>query len=437
MAPHRRARAPRARLALRLLLPLALLASLRGAHAEAGGAPGVVVVDDDDDVGGGGDAPREDATVEEGGFARAGDSLRARVELLADRYRHYSEAAAARYATAMDPASLEEWVEDARAAAAKVASPEVRRAINDAYRPVFYPDEERAAYDGYHDGYHDDGYHDDGYHDDTASDDDDGDASFFQRWAPRRTWKNENEDENENVVGETILDAMRLAARGAKLAAPSAASAVDDTAGSVRDAGFAAASAARVSSNAEGEVESAANPALFATDADDRYDRYDRYDDDDDDVTDGSDWEVSAVSALRAGERVAAAARAMYEDNVSETQRAEAEAFARRFVSEALQRTMEMQARAPTWSVRVDPTGVASVRASAFLDNLVVARRLALERISANVKGGNEDTVAMGAVGGENAEEAFERAVVSELRAAEAVEAMEAFADREEERRRG
>ena len=53
------------------------------------------------------------------------------------------------------------------------------------------------------------------------------------------------------------------------------------------------------------------------------------------------------------------------------------------------------------------------------------------------VKGGNEDTVAMGAVGGENAEEAFERAVVSELRAAEAVEAMEAFADREEERRRG
>ena len=99
---------------------------------------------------------------------------------------------------------------------------------------------------------------------------------------------------------------------------------------------------------------------------------------------------------------------------------------------------MEMQARAPRgWSVRVDPTGVASVRASAFLDNLVVARRLALERISANVKGGNEDTVAMGAVGGENAEEAFERAVVSELRAAEAVEAMEAFADREEERRRG
>ena len=126
MAPHRRARAPRARLALRLLLPLALLASLRGARAEAGGAPGVVVVDDDD-VGGGGDAPRGDATVEEGGFARAGDSLRARVELLADRYRHYSEAAAARYATAMDPASLEEWVEDARAAAAKVASPEVRR----------------------------------------------------------------------------------------------------------------------------------------------------------------------------------------------------------------------------------------------------------------------------------------------------------------------
>ena len=62
MAPPRKsARAPRARLALRLLLPLALLASLRGARAEAGGAPGVVVVDDD-----GGDAPRgDDATVEE------------------------------------------------------------------------------------------------------------------------------------------------------------------------------------------------------------------------------------------------------------------------------------------------------------------------------------------------------------------------------------
>ena len=57
------------------------------------------------------------------------------------------------------------------------------------------------------------------------------------------------------------------------------------------------------------------------------------------------DWSVSAVSALRATERAGAAARAMYEDNVSETQRSAARAFARRFVSEALQTTLEMQAR--------------------------------------------------------------------------------------------
>ena len=443
MAPPRKsARAPRARLALRLLLPLALLASLRGARADAGGAPGVVVDDD-----GGDDAPRGDTTV--------GDSLRSRVELLADRYRRYSSDAAARYATSMDPASLREWVEDARAAAAKVASPERRRAMNDMYRPVFYPDErdeDRAAYGYDDDGYDDDGYYDgyyddDGYYDgdDTAGDDDDdtaGDASFFQRRAPRRIFRRRPDDNAaENVVGETILDAMRLAARGAKLAAPSAASAVGDAAGSARDAGFAA--AAQLASNeggilrldVTGESRNApTHPAAFATGGEGgtvhrSFPLSGKYDD-------GSDWEVSAVNALRAGERAAAAARAVYEDNVSEEHRVEAEAFARRFVSEALQRTVEMQARAPTWSVPVDPTGVASVRASAFLDNLRVARQIALERTSAKV-GGNEDARGTtGALGSRMDAEAasFERAVVSELRALEAVEAVEAVAKGEEKK---
>jgi hypothetical protein len=452
MAPPRKsARAPRARLALRLLLPLALLASLRGARADAGGAPGVVVVVDDD----GGDAPRGDAAVEEGGFARAGDSLRARVELLTDRYRRYSSDAAARYAASMDPASLREWVDDARAAAAKVASPEVRRAMNDMYRPVFYPDErdeDRAAYDDDDDGYDDDGYDDgyydgDGYYDDdTAGDDDDdtaGDASFFQRWAPRRIFsRRPDDDAAENVVGETILDAMRLAARGAKLAAPSAVKHVGDAAGAARDAGFAAASASASNeggilrlSDLTGESRNApTHPAAFATDGGGGtvHRSFPLSSSDDD----GSDWEVSAVNALRAGERAAAAARAVYEDNVSEEHRVEAEAFARRFVSEALQRTVEMQARAPTWSVPVDPTGVASVRASAFLDNLRVARQIALERQTAKV-GGNEDARwgTTGALGGRDVDAAsFERAVVSELRALEAVEAVEAVAKGEEKK---
>ena len=435
MAPPRKsARAPRARLALRLLIPLALLACLRGARAEAGGAPGVVVVDDD-----GGDAPRgDDATVEEGGFARVGDSLRARVELLADRYRRYSSDAAARYAASMDPASLREWVEDARAEAAEVTRPEVRRAINDMYRPVFYPDErheDRAAYDD------DDGY-DDGYDDGDGYDGDD--APFFQRWAPRRnfrhSWRPNDDAEEKNVVGETIFDAMRLAARGAKLAAPSAASAVDDAAGSARDAGFRAlgvhhgvsspSSSGAPTDDGGGGDEGGTVHRSFPLSSDDGSDSFPLSSDD------GSDWEVSAVHALRAGERAAAAARAVYEDNVSDEHRVEAEAFARRFVSEALRRTMEMQAKAPTWSARVDPTGVASVRASAFLDNLVVARRIALARASAKVEGNEDARGTTGATGGEGAEAAFERAVVSELRAAEAMEAVEAVAEGEEERRR-
>ena len=84
----------------------------------------------------------------------------------------------------------------------------------------------------------------------------------------------------------------------------------------------------------------------------------------------------------------------------------------------------------------VDPTGVASVRASAFLDNLRVARQIALERTSAKV-GGNEDARGTtGALGNRMDAEAasFERAVVSELRALEAVEAVEAVAKGEEKK---
>ena len=115
-------------LALRLLFPiLALVAS--GASAQVPrGAPMVV---------------EEDGVTRDPspGEIREVNSLRTRAVDLARRYQTYSEAAAERYSTAMDPDALEQWVEDARAAAQKIASPEVRKAINDMYRPIFYPEE--------------------------------------------------------------------------------------------------------------------------------------------------------------------------------------------------------------------------------------------------------------------------------------------------------
>jgi len=102
-------------LTLRLLFPTrALLAS--GAFAQV--PPGAPMVVEEDGV------SRDPSP----GEIREVNSLRARAVDLARRYQTYSEAAAERYSTAMDPDALERWVEDARAAAQKIASPEVRKA---------------------------------------------------------------------------------------------------------------------------------------------------------------------------------------------------------------------------------------------------------------------------------------------------------------------
>ena len=164
-------------LTLRLLFPvLALLVS--GASAQVPrGAPMVV---------------EEDGVTRDPspGETREVNSLRARAVDLARRYQTYSEAAAERYSTAMDPDALEQWVEDARAAAQKIASPEVRKAINDMYRPIFYP-ETRYDQDPYEDQDYDDTwaqaddetleFTDDESYTETPEDADAGRP--FQRWA--------------------------------------------------------------------------------------------------------------------------------------------------------------------------------------------------------------------------------------------------------------
>ena len=386
------------------------------------------------------------------GETREVNSLRTRAVDLARRYQTYSEAAAERYSTAMDPDALERWVEDARAAAQKIASPEVRKAINDMYRPIFYPEEQ-------------DPYDEDQYYDDTWAQADDETLEFtddesytedagrpFQRWAqsardrvgdvwpgaPRRP-----DGGRDPVIGEAVLDSMRLGLAGARLAAPSAASAVDDAAGVVGD--VAAVAEADGSLAAGGDVNGgpfarayaptlnlARRAGAFMTGGANDNDRGGIFASSaNEDFEEGNeDWSVSAVSALRATERAGAAARAMYEDNVSETQRSAARAFARRFVSEALQTTLEMQARtynpSSRWNGRTIDVNDARfdntrVGANNFVNNLRLARRMAVARE------GNEGD-AMNAMS-ETEEAAFERALVSELRAEQAVEAVEAHTE--------
>ena len=431
-------------LTLRLLFPvLALLVS--GASAQVPrGAPMVV---------------EEDGVTRDPspGETREVNSLRARAVDLARRYQTYSEAAAERYSTAMDPDALEQWVEDARAAAQKIASPEVRKAINDMYRPIFYPETR----------YDQDPYEDQDYDDTWAQADDEtleftDDESYtetpeedagrpFQRWAQSardRVWPGaprRPDGGRDPVIGEAVLDSMRLGLAGARLAAPSAASAVDDAAGVVGDvAAVAEADGSLAADENGGPFARAYAPTLnlarragaFMTGGANDNDRGGIFPSSamgqpNEDLEEGNeDWSVSAVSALRATERAGAAARAMYEDNVSETQRSAARAFARRFVSEALQTTLEMQARtynpSSRWNGRTIDANDARfentrVGANNFVNNLRLARRMAVARE------GNEGD-AMNAMS-ETEEAAFERALVSELRAEQVVEAVEAHTE--------
>ena len=395
------------------------------------------------------------------GETREVNSLRTRAVDLARRYQTYSEAAAERYSTAMDPDALEQWVEDARAAAQKIASPEVRKAINDMYRPIFYPEERYEV---------EDPYDEDQYYDDTWAQADDETLEFtddesytedagrpFQRWAqsardrvgdvwPGARWRPDGG--RDPVIGEAVLDSMRLGLAGARLAAPSAASAVDDAAGVVSDVAAVAEAdgslAAGSDVNGGGPFARAYAPTLnlarragaFMTGGANDNDRGGIFASSamgspNEDFEEGNDdWSVSAVSALRATERAGAAARAMYEDNVSETQRSAARAFARRFVSEALQTTLEMQARtynpSSRWNGRTIDVNDARfdntrVGANNFVNNLRLARRMAVARE------GNEGD-AMNAMS-ETEEAAFERALVSELRAEKAVETVEAHTE--------
>ena len=443
MTPTRRLRMCSS-LTLRLLFPvLALLVS--GASAQVPrGAPMVV---------------EEDGVTRDPspGETREVNSLRARAVDLARRYQTYSEAAAERYSTAMDPDALEQWVEDARAAAQKIASPEVRKAINDMYRPIFYPETR----------YDQDPYEDQDYDDTWAQADDEtleftDDESYtetpeedagrpFQRWAQSardRVWPGaprRPDGGRDPVIGEAVLDSMRLGLAGARLAAPSAASAVDDAAGVVGDvAAVAEADGSLAADENGGPFARAYAPTLnlarragaFMTGGANDNDRGGIFPSSamgqpNEDLEEGNeDWSVSAVSALRATERAGAAARAMYEDNVSETQRSAARAFARRFVSEALQTTLEMQARtynpSSRWNGRTIDINDARfdntrVGANNFVNNLRLARRMAVARE------GNEGN-AMNAMS-EMEEAAFERALVSELRAEQAVEAVEAHTE--------
>jgi len=391
------------------------------------------------------------------GETREVNSLRARAVDLARRYQTYSEAAAERYSTAMDPDALEQWVEDARAAAQKIASPEVRKAINDMYRPIFYPETR----------YDQDPYEDQDYDDTWAQADDEtleftDDESYtetpeedagrpFQRWAQSardRVWPGaprRPDGGRDPVIGEAVLDSMRLGLAGARLAAPSAASAVDDAAGVVGDvAAVAEADGSLAADENGGPFARAYAPTLnlarragaFMTGGANDNDRGGIFPSSamgqpNEDLEEGNeDWSVSAVSALRATERAGAAARAMYEDNVSETQRSAARAFARRFVSEALQTTLEMQARtynpSSRWNGRTIDANDARfentrVGANNFVNNLRLARRMAVARE------GNEGD-AMNAMS-ETEEAAFERALVSELRAEQVVEAVEAHTE--------
>ena len=443
MTPTRRLRMCSS-LTLRLLFPvLALLVS--GASAQVPrGAPMVV---------------EEDGVTRDPspGETREVNSLRARAVDLARRYQTYSEAAAERYSTAMDPDALEQWVEDARAAAQKIASPEVRKAINDMYRPIFYPETR----------YDQDPYEDQDYDDTWAQADDEtleftDDESYtetpeedagrpFQRWAQSardRVWPGaprRPDGGRDPVIGEAVLDSMRLGLAGARLAAPSAASAVDDAAGVVGDvAAVAEADGSLAADENGGPFARAYAPTLnlarragaFMTGGANDNDRGGIFPSSamgqpNEDLEEGNeDWSVSAVSALRATERAGAAARAMYEDNVSETQRSAARAFARRFVSEALQTTLEMQARtynpSSRWNGRTIDANDARfentrVGANNFVNNLRLARRMAVARE------GNEGD-AMNAMS-ETEEAAFERALVSELRAEQVVEAVEAHTE--------
>ena len=443
MTPTRRLRMCGS-LALRLLFPiLALVAS--GASAQVPrGAPMVV---------------EEDGVTRDPspGETREVNSLRARAVDLARRYQTYSEAAAERYSTAMDPDALEQWVEDARAAAQKIASPEVRKAINDMYRPIFYPETR----------YDQDPYEDQDYDDTWAQADDEtleftDDESYtetpeedagrpFQRWAQSardRVWPGaprRPDGGRDPVIGEAVLDSMRLGLAGARLAAPSAASAVDDAAGVVGDvAAVAEADGSLAADENGGPFARAYAPTLnlarragaFMTGGANDNDRGGIFassamgQPNEDPEEGNDDWSVSAVSALRATERAGAAARAMYEDNVSETQRSAARAFARRFVSEALQTTLEMQARtynpSSRWNGRTIDANDARfentrVGANNFVNNLRLARRMAVARE------GNEGD-AMNAMS-ETEEAAFERALVSELRAEQVVEAVEAHTE--------
>ena len=443
MTPTRRLRMCGS-LALRLLFPiLALVAS--GASAQVPrGAPMAV---------------EEDGVTRDPspGEIREVNSLRTRAVDLARRYQTYSEAAATRYSTAMDPDALEQWVEDARAAAQKIASPEVRKAINDMYRPIFYPETRYEV---------EDPYDEDQYYDDTWAQADDETLEFtddesytedagrpFQRWAqsardrvgdvwPGAPWRPDGG--RDPVIGEAVLDSMRLGLAGARLAAPSAASAVDDAAGVVGDvAAVAEADGSLAADENGGPFARAYAPTLnlarragaFMTGGANDNDRGGIFPSSEgqpnEDLEEGNeDWSVSAVSALRATERAGAAARAMYEDNVSETQRSAARAFARRFVSEALQTTLEMQARtynpSSRWNGRTIDINDARfdntrVGANNFVNNLRLARRMAVARE------GNEGN-AMNAMS-EMEEAAFERALVSELRAEQAVEAVEAHTE--------
>ena len=386
-------------LTLRLLFPvLALLVS--GASAQVPrGAPMVV---------------EEDGVTRDPspGETREVNSLRARAVDLARRYQTYSEAAAERYSTAMDPDALEQWVEDARAAAQKIASPEVRKAINDMYRPIFYP-ETRYDQDPYEDQDYDD------------------------------TWAQADDETLEFTDDESYTETPEE--DGARLAAPSAASAVDDAAGVVGDvAAVAEADGSLAADENGGPFARAYAPTLnlarragaFMTGGANDNDRGGIFPSSamgqpNEDLEEGNeDWSVSAVSALRATERAGAAARAMYEDNVSETQRSAARAFARRFVSEALQTTLEMQARtynpSSRWNGRTIDANDARfentrVGANNFVNNLRLARRMAVARE------GNEGD-AMNAMS-ETEEAAFERALVSELRAEQVVEAVEAHTE--------
>jgi hypothetical protein len=391
------------------------------------------------------------------GEIREVNSLRTRAVDLARRYQTYSEAAATRYSTAMDPDALEQWVEDARAAAQKIASPEVRKAINDMYRPIFYPETRYEV---------EDPYDEDQYYDDTWAQADDETLEFtddesytedagrpFQRWAqsardrvgdvwPGAPWRPDGG--RDPVIGEAVLDSMRLGLAGARLAAPSTASAVDDAAGVVGDvAAVAEADGSLAADENGGPFARAYAPTLnlarragaFMTGGANDNDRGGIFPSSEgqpnEDLEEGNeDWSVSAVSALRATERAGAAARAMYEDNVSETQRSAARAFARRFVSEALQTTLEMQARtynpSSRWNGRTIDVNDARfdntrVGANNFVNNLRLARRMAVARE------GNEGD-AMNAMS-ETEEAAFERALVSELRAEKAVEAVEAHTE--------